>query len=195
MIQVKGICNSIILILLLFSLASPVCAEALLIKENAAPLIANEQKQILLVNGTGIFLTTGDSWNFYQGYVLTARSVNLEQKQVWVRLLHENELLKEAILSEGDIFIYSGSNAEDHEILNITVDTIYTSPEGELITFRPVYQYQDQDLPMPVIPDDDENAEPDNGGQLPGDDVARETVGFTIIETFACVLAVMLYRR
>ncbi|MDG6243500.1 MAG: S-layer protein domain-containing protein [Methanolobus sp.] len=191
MTSLKGTCTTIIAILIFLSMAFPVYSEPLFIKTYADPLIANDQKDISLINGTGIFLTTGGSWNFYQGYVLTLRSVNLEQKQVWLRLFHENDLLKEEILSEGDVFVYS----KDNEILNITVDTIYVSPEGELITFGPVYQYLDADLPKPVIDEGaSQNTGQDNEGNVPDDDNSVTTDGFTILMAFACISAIVICR-
>ena len=146
----------------------------------------------VLINGTGIFLTTGDSWDFYQGYTLTVTSVNLEQKQAWVKLLHDDELLKEQILSEKDSLVYS----KNEEILNITLDTIYISPGGELITFKPVYQYQDMDLPEPAVEDDNSVIGKDNESQISGDnDVGGQTDGFTIIQAVACLSLITILTK
>ncbi|WMW21037.1 S-layer protein domain-containing protein [Methanolobus mangrovi] len=145
----------------------------------------------MLINGTGIFLTTGDSWDFYQGYTLTIKSVNIEQKQVWIKLLHEDELLKEAILSEDATFVYT----KDHEILNITMDTIYASPGGELVTFKPVYQYQDSDFPEPVTSDDDENVNQSIDNQTPGNSTNNQTSGFTIFQVIASISVLLACRR
>lgn len=192
MISLKRTCTTVIAIVIFLSLAFPVYSEPLFINTYADPLIANDQKDIPLINGTGIFLTTGGSWNFYQGYVLSVRGVNLEQKQVWLRLFHENDLVKEAILSEGDVFVYS----KDSEILNITVSTIYISPEGELITFGPVYQYLDADLPKPVIVEgDSHNTGQHNESNVGDDDISVTTDGFTIIMAFACISSIMAYRQ
>ncbi|MDY0387633.1 MAG: S-layer protein domain-containing protein [Methanolobus sp.] len=185
------ICNIVIASVLFFSMASSVCADFVLTSDYNEPLIIKEYREPLLINGTGIFLTTGNSWNFYQGYVFTVNSVNLEKKQVWVKFLHDDELLKEEILSEGDVFIY----AKDEEILNITVDTIYISSGSELITFKPVYQYQDSDLPIAVLEEDGENIGQSDDNQTYGNNTGGQTSGFTIFQTLACISFLMACRR
>ena len=100
-----------------------------------------------LINGTGIFLGSGESWDFYQGYSITIKSVNLESRQAWIKLSLNDELIQENILSEGKSFNYSHKS----EILNLTLDTIYSNPGGELVTFKPVYQYRDPNLPDPIF--------------------------------------------
>lgn len=163
---------------------------------NAEPLHINAalgmdmDEDTVLINGTGIFLTTGDSWEFYQGYSLNVISVNQDQKQVWVKLLHNDELLQDDILSEGELFVYSKSS----EILNITVGTIYISPGGELITFKPVYQYLDDDYPEPEIKettDDPVQEEDQNSSVTPS---STRTDGFTIFQALACISALVLCR-
>ena len=174
MLHLRKKYNVIIAFIIFFSIIAPVNAET------------------LLMDGSGFFLTTGDSWDFYQGYVFTVRSVNLEQKQVWVKLLHDDELLKEQILSEGDMFVYS----KDEEILNITVDTIYVSSEGELIIFKPVYQYQDNNLPEPDIPDEQKNENPNDQSPEPGNNgTGKQIDGFTIFQTIACISFLIACRR
>ena len=185
------ICNIIIAFLLFFSIITLACAESLFINEYNEPLIIRENSGPLLINGTGIFLTTGDSWDFYQGYILTVKSVNIEQKQVWVKLLHEDELLKEEILPEDAIFVYT----KDNEILNITVDTIYASPGGELVTFKPVYQYQDRDFPEPIISDDAEEVNESIDNQIPENSTTNQTNGFTLFHTITCISILLACRR
>ncbi|WP_196214024.1 S-layer protein domain-containing protein [Methanolobus vulcani] len=168
----------------------------MIIVVNAEPLLINEalgmdlDEDTVLINGTGIFLTTGDSWDFYQDYSLNVISVNQDQKKVWVKLLHDDELLQDDILSEGEFFVYSKSS----EILNITVDTIYISPGGELITFKPVYQYLDDDYPEPEIEettDDPVQEEGQNSSITPS---STRADGFTIFQALACISALVLCR-
>ncbi len=185
-------CNIVIAFILFISIASSACADSVFTRDYNEPLIIREYREPLLINGSGIFLTTGNSWNFYQGYVFMVNSVNLETKQVWVKLLHEDELLKEEILSENDNFIYS---KEEEEILNITVDTIYISSGKELITFKPVYQYQDSDYPDAVLEEDEDNTNQSNDLQLPENSSIGKTSGFTILQTFACVSFLMVFKR
>ena len=101
----------------------------------------------ILVNGTGTYLTTGERWTFYQGYVLVLKGVDQEGERAWLELLLDDDSVKDMILPEGEYFIYSHSS---REIFNITVDTIYSGPGGELVTFKPVYQYSNPDLPEPT---------------------------------------------
>ena len=101
----------------------------------------------VLVNGTGTYLTTGERWTFYQGYVLVLKGVNQEGDQAWLELLLDGDSVKDMILPEGERFIYS-YNSE--EIFNITVDTIYSGSMGELVALKPVYQYSNPDLPNPT---------------------------------------------
>lgn len=163
---------------------------------NAEPLQINQalgmnaEQDIVLINGTGIFLTTGDSWDFYQDYSLNVKSVNQDGKQVWVQLFHGNEFLKDGILPEGGTFAYSKNN----EILNITVDTIYISPGGELITFKPVYQYLDNDYPEPEIEEIEDAPGQDDDLNSSGNSPSAQADGFTIFQAFACVSTVMLCR-
>jgi hypothetical protein len=183
----KKTCFAFFLLLFLISFSVSSSAEPLSI--NAA-LGMDMDSDTILVNGTGIFLTKGDSWDFYQGYSLNVKSVNLDQKQVWVKLLHDGELLQDDILSEGDIFVYSKST----EVLNITVDTIYISPGGELITFKPVYQYMDEDYPEPEIEETTNNSVQEDDQNLTETPSEVQTGGFTIFQALACISALILCR-
>ncbi len=144
----------------------------------------------LLLNGTGIFLTTGESWSFDQGYHLRVKSVNPANDRVWVELSLNGEILHEGILGEGESLVYS----HNREILNITMDTIYTSPSGELVTFKPVYQYLDPALPEPEVHKDTE----DNQSQddMAGDqsvDNSRSIPGFGILIASIVLTTVTYY--
>ncbi|SFM61389.1 S-layer protein [Methanolobus profundi] len=165
-------------------------AEPTIIRSYSEHLVVRDA-DTLLINGTGIFLTTGDSWDFYQGYTLNIKSVNLDKKQVWVKLLNNDELLEEGILSEGEILVYS---KEEQEILNITVDTIYISPEGELITFKPVYQHQDPDLPDPRIEEVEDNSSQNNDNVSIVEDNSKQSSGFTILQALAGISLILLSR-
>lgn len=183
----KRTCSVFFIFFLLSTITTAVNAEPLHI--NSA-LGMDMGTDTVLINGTGIFLTTGDSWDFYQGYSLSVKSVNQDKKQVWVKLLHDGELLQDDILSEGDIFVYSKSS----EILSITVDTIYVSPGGELITFKPVYQYLDDDYPEPEIVETTNNSVQEEDQNSTGDPSTVQTGGFTILQAFACISALILCR-
>ncbi|WP_167848740.1 S-layer protein domain-containing protein [Methanolobus halotolerans] len=130
---------------------------AVILLLSALPPATCAENEILL-NGTGIFLTTGESWSFDQGYYLKIKSVNQGTNKAWVELSLNGEVIREGILSEGETLVYSRNG----EILNITLDTIYSSPQGELLTFKPVYQYIDSEIPEPEIKDKTENHQSDD---------------------------------
>ena len=131
---------------------------------------ASGVQDTVLMDGTGIFLTTGESWTFEQGYALTVKSVNQGTNEAWLELSLNENIIREGIFREKDTLVYS----RDSEILNITVDTIYSSPTGELVTFMPVYQYLDPQLPAPETQDnglggqsgEDEPRSPDEEGDI-----------------------------
>jgi hypothetical protein len=85
----------------------------------AVPVQASVIVEDVLVNDTSIYLVTGKTWNFYQGYNFSIKSVNQEADSVWLELSLGNKVLKSQILGEGDTFIY-GKNGRT--ILNITVN-------------------------------------------------------------------------
>ena len=118
------------------------------------PIKASPVVEDVLLNDTSIYLLTGDTWHFYQGYNLTIKSVNQEADSVWLELSLGNKILQSAILGEGDLFIYKKN---DRTILSITVDTIYAGDGEELVAFSPVFQYMDRTLPEPIIPEDENN--------------------------------------
>lgn len=181
-------------ILMYILLVSPVNADQLILHEYAEPLLQVKPAEKLLVNGTGIYLTTGDSWEFYQGYILTVKSVNADKRQVWIKLLNGDELVKEGIVSEGELFVYSKDDGA--QILNLTLDTIYINSAGELVTFKPVYQYMDYDLPEPVIEDREDNTsiiDDDNESRVIT--ITGRTDGFTLAQAVACLTVLMTYRR
>lgn len=137
----------------------------------------------VLLNDTSIYLITGDSWHFYQGYNFTVKSVNQETDSVWLELSLGNKLLQSSILGEGDHFTYQKN---DGTILDITVDTIYAGDGEELVAFSPVFQYIDRTLPAPFIPEDKEN-----GGQKDGSQ-DNASAGSNGIEGFSFDIALPL---
>lgn len=120
----------------------------------AVPVQASVIVEDVLVNDTSIYLVTGKTWNFYQGYNFSIKSVNQEADSVWLELSLGNKVLKSQILGEGDTFIYEKNG---RTILNITVNVIYAGDGEELVAFSPVFQFMDGDLPEPVIPEDESN--------------------------------------
>jgi hypothetical protein len=135
----------------------------------------------VLVNDSSIYLVTGNSWHFYQGYNLSIKGVNQEADSVWLELSLGNKILKTQVLGEGNYFIYQKNN---RTILNITVNTIYAGDGEELVTFAPVFQYMDVELPAPIIPEDEIDDEQNNSLI---DDIS---IGTNQIEGFTLVTAI-----
>jgi len=101
----------------------------------------------ILLNGTSIYLASGDSYGLYQGYVISVKSVSSDGA-VWLQLTENNKIVKSEILAR-DYFIYNKSN---RTILSIKVDNVYYgASEQTLVSLFPVYQYIDPDLPVPDI--------------------------------------------
>jgi len=112
----------------------------------------------ILLNETNVHLVTGESYGLYQGYVLSLRSVSSDGS-VWLQLRIDDRIVKSDIVLDKGYFIYNKSN---RTILYVKVDTVYSgSPEKDLITLNPVYQYIDPELPAPqmtsIKPDETNN--------------------------------------
>jgi hypothetical protein len=141
----------------------------------------------VLVNGTGTYLTTVERWTFYQGYVLVLKGVNQEGDRAWIELLLDDDSIKDMILPEGECFIYSHSSGE---IFNITVDTIYSGVEGELVTFKPVYQYSNPNLPEPTPTEDAVQKGTENESAVDTEIEVENAGGFAVGLGFFCICTV-----
>ncbi len=98
----------------------------------------------LILNGTQFYLSTGDSYGLYQGYILTLKSVS-NDGSVWLELKMNDTIVKSDIVHINESFLYNKTNKT---ILSIKVDNIYSgSKEQDLVYFSPLYQYVDHDLP------------------------------------------------
>lgn len=84
-----------------------------------------------------------------QDYQLHVKGANSEGNRVWIELCRDDTSIEDAIVGEGDTFIYSNNSTE---ILNLTVEKIYGGADGVLVKFSPVYQYLNPRLPMPQTP-------------------------------------------
>jgi len=148
--------------------------------------VASGSQDTVLMDGTGIFLTTGEPWTFEQGYTLTVKSVNQGTNEVWLELSLNENILREGIFREKDTLVYS----REEEVLNITVDTVYSSPTGELVTFMPVYQYLDPQLSAPEAQDNGQDGQSgEHGSQTPvEEDDIFSTPGFGIVWALAGVM-------
>jgi len=117
----------------------------------------------VLLNGTGIYLATGDSYGLYQGYMLSVKSVSGDGS-VWLQLSEHDKIVKSEIVVNGGYFIY---NKQNRTILSVKVDNLYSgSAEQSLVSLSPVYQFIDHELPAPditgTIPEDMPNPAKNN---------------------------------
>jgi len=106
-----------------------------------------------LLNGTSVYLATGDSYGLYQGYILSLKSVS--EDSAWLQLEADDRIVKSEIVAKKGYFVYNKSN---RTILSAKVDSIYSgSSEQNLVLLLPVYQYLDADKPVPnmtIVPRD-----------------------------------------
>lgn len=139
----------------------------------------------ILLNGTGIYLASGDSYGLYQGYVLSLKSVSGDS--VWLQLAENDTIVKSEIVANKGYFIYNKTN---RTILSVKVDNIYSgSSEQSLVSLFPVYQFIDPEKPLPditKIPKDTRN--PGNGNPP----VRIYTPGEPVIWTLGIVFTLIL---
>jgi len=151
----------------------------------------------VLVDGSGMYLTIGDSWSFYQGYELVFKGLSSSQgvDKVLIELLLNGESMDDAIMRDGEYFVYASNSKE---IFNITVDTIYSGSDGGLVTFKPVYQYLDPTLPEPDMIQDPwsigNSNESVNNSESPNADVTENTDGFGAALFFLCMSAAAIFK-
>lgn len=106
----------------------------------------NERLSIILIDGDEIYVRSGNYYTLLQDYQIYVKGANSEGNRVWIELCRDNVFLEDAIVGEGETFVYSNNSTE---ILNLTVETIYGGADGVLVKFSPVYQYLNPKLPMP----------------------------------------------
>ncbi|MCG7848125.1 MAG: hypothetical protein MIO93_02960 [ANME-2 cluster archaeon] len=110
-----------------------------------------------LVNGTSLYLSTGQSWTFYQGYSFNLMSISNSGDKVWVQLKQNGTVVKSAILSPDEVFYYNSTThyvLSNHSVetvqLSLRVSGIYTGEVADIVTFSHVYQYYNPALPEPT---------------------------------------------
>lgn len=127
---------------------------------------ANEKKlSVILLNGEEVYVKSGSSHTFPQGYQLYIKGADPDGKKIWIELRRESVVLKDAVANEGSVFVFSQNSSE---ILNLTVSTIYAGADGVLVKFCPVYQYLDPKLPAPEASDNSSgNSSGNNTSNVP----------------------------
>jgi hypothetical protein len=118
-----------------------------------------------LLNGTHIYLATGDSYGLYQGYILNLKSVGSDGS-IWLQLNQKEQTVKSEILRSDDSFTYNKTNKT---IISIKVDNIYSGSSEQSLVSLYLYQFIDPDMPAPnqteIVPVQTRN--PDNNISLP----------------------------
>ena len=102
----------------------------------------------IILNGTSLYVTTGGSYGLYQGYTVTLKSVS-NDGSAWLELTSNDTFVKSEIVYINGFFTYNKTN---RTILSLRLDKIYSGSNDEkLVSFFPVYQYIDPDMPSPEI--------------------------------------------
>ncbi len=99
-----------------------------------------------LLNGTHIYLATGDSYGLYQGYILNLKSVSSDGS-VWLQLNQKEQTVKSDVVRSYDSFMYNKTNKT---ILSVKVDNIYSGSSEQSLVSLYLYQFIDPDMPMPI---------------------------------------------
>ncbi|WP_440954446.1 S-layer protein domain-containing protein [Methanosarcina sp. Mfa9] len=133
---------------------------------SSAAAAVNEEGRlsIILIDGEDLYVRSGDSHTFYQGYELYVKGADADASRVWLELRREGVSLEDTIATEGTSLVYSRNSTV---FLNITVDTIYAGTDGALVRFFPVYQYLDPKYPKPQTPTSPLYESSENNSSLP----------------------------
>ena len=151
-----------------------------------------------LINGSNIYLSTGQTWTFYQGYTITLMYINNEGSRGWVQLRLNDTLIRSATVSPGEMLYYNSTvnNTNETVILSLTVSEIYSGEDSHIVAFSQVYQYYNPALEEPTpIP----TYCPDNTSNVSNTSVAVSTrptstpengIIFTIVIICLCSILV-----
>ena len=105
----------------------------------------------VLINGTNMYLATGESNPLYQGYILSLKGVSGDGS-MWLQLTDNETIVKSEIVYNGS-FVYNKNNKT---IISLNVDKVYSGQsEQHLVSFF-LYQFNDPAKPFPdktIIPE------------------------------------------
>lgn len=160
-----------------------------------------------LVNGTSIYLSTGQTWTFYQGYSIILMSVSNSGDRAWVQLKLNDTVVKSALVSTDEVLYYNSTthyNLSNHSIdtvqFSLIVSGIYSGEDVDIVTFSHVYQYSNPALPEPtptptVHPNDSNNSNGTQNGTLTTAD-GPGIPGFGLFSTtiIICICNILLRR-
>jgi len=146
----------------------------------------------ILLNGTSLYMHNGGSYGFYQGYVITLKSVSNDDA-AWLELTSNDTFVKSEIVHIKGYFTYNKTN---RTILSLRLDNIYSGSNDQvLVSFFPAYQYIDPDMPAPKTIDINPEVTyiQENNSTLPKQQAVPETV-IAVIGIF-CVLFIFYIIR
>ncbi len=105
----------------------------------------------ILINGTNMYLATGESSTLYQGYVLSLKSVSSDGS-IWLQLNDNDTILKSEIVYSYGSFVFNKSNKT---LISLKIEKVYAGPsEQNLVSFF-LYQFSDPEKAFPdktIIP-------------------------------------------
>jgi hypothetical protein len=147
----------------------------------------------IILNGTSLYLSTGDSYGFFQGYIITLKSVS-NDGSAWIELKSSDMIVKSEIVHINEFFTYNKTN---RTILSLRLDNIYSgSNDKNLVSFFPVHQYIDPDMPTPEMVEITpvEGPEQENDSTLPQEKDMPETA-IAVIGVFFLLFMVYIIRK
>ena len=148
------------------------------------PLGAGDRS--ILLNGTNIYLATGDNYGLYQGYVLNLKSASVDGS-AWLELTDNDRIVKSEIVQNPGEFVYNRNN---NTIISVKVGKVYSGSTEQNLLSLYIYQFTDPEKPLPsrtVVPENNET--PDNARIHP----KITTPGEPLIWTLGIILVLVLF--
>lgn len=106
----------------------------------------------VLINGTNMYLATGESIALYQEYVLSLKGVSGDGS-MWLQLTDNQTIVKSEIVYSYGSFVYNKTNKT---IISLDVDKVYSGQLGQHLVSFFLYQFNDPEKPFPdktIIPE------------------------------------------
>ena len=160
-----------------------------------------EAQEEALFNGTGFYLSTGQTWTFYQDYTFTLKSVDKSGEKGWVQLCLNNNVVKSGILSNNEVFYYkiSTDNSNETLIFSLRVSGIYSGEDTDIVTFFPVFQYYQPGLaePTPIPTQTPDNSNRTQGTLSDTNTAGKNIPGFQVVTMaiIICIYGILLHRN
>jgi hypothetical protein len=156
--------------------------------------------QEALFNDTRFYLSTGQTWTFYQDYFFTLKSVDKSGEKGWIQLKLNNTVVKSGILSNNEVFYYniSTNGSKETVIFSLKVSGIYSGEDTDIVTFSNVYQYFQPGLaePTPIHTQTPDNSNNTQGTPAHTDSGVKNIPGFHAITIviIICIYGILLHR-